>query len=305
MEHSQSSLCSLDIVEAQSGTLDDSLNLSYASLDATNAPDALDHDELRTSPLSDIRKETKQVDKAKTLMQVMLVLYGLLFTIAAYFTQEDSTTGIVISVCVAAILASQMVVFVGYEKLVSRRHEAVVALATQSNTIIDSLFPSTVRDRLLKQADVSARGGSEACEDPVGKTQLFTNVPGISPPPSPEKGSRRLLLRQDVRGKTALKQFLDNGTGQSQTPADPGQPICDLFENCTVLFIDIAGFTAWSADRDPPQVSRSSTVAVSSCASVSNKVLRFLLIKCQGVLFARDIVWRVRRIGWEVKSIQS
>ena len=32
------------------------------------------------------------------------------------------------------------------------------------------------------------------------------------------------------------------------------QPIADLFPNTTVLFADIAGFTAWSSQREPPQV---------------------------------------------------
>lgn len=31
-------------------------------------------------------------------------------------------------------------------------------------------------------------------------------------------------------------------------------PIADLFPNTTVLFADIAGFTAWSSQREPPQV---------------------------------------------------
>jgi len=33
-----------------------------------------------------------------------------------------------------------------------------------------------------------------------------------------------------------------------------GQPIADLFPECTVLFCDISGFTAWSSSRDPTQV---------------------------------------------------
>ena len=31
-------------------------------------------------------------------------------------------------------------------------------------------------------------------------------------------------------------------------------PIADLFPNCTVLFADISGFTAWSSEREPEQV---------------------------------------------------
>jgi class 3 adenylate cyclase len=33
-----------------------------------------------------------------------------------------------------------------------------------------------------------------------------------------------------------------------------GRPIADLFPHATVLFGDIAGFTAWSSTREPPQV---------------------------------------------------
>jgi len=33
-----------------------------------------------------------------------------------------------------------------------------------------------------------------------------------------------------------------------------GKPIADLFTDCTILFADIAGFTAWSSVREPAQV---------------------------------------------------
>jgi class 3 adenylate cyclase len=36
--------------------------------------------------------------------------------------------------------------------------------------------------------------------------------------------------------------------------AENSKPIADLFPNCTVLFADIAGFTAWSSSREPAQV---------------------------------------------------
>jgi class 3 adenylate cyclase len=32
-------------------------------------------------------------------------------------------------------------------------------------------------------------------------------------------------------------------------------PIADLFASATVMFLDIAGFTAWSSEREPEQVS--------------------------------------------------
>jgi class 3 adenylate cyclase len=39
----------------------------------------------------------------------------------------------------------------------------------------------------------------------------------------------------------------------TSTPVEQ-KPIADLFPACTVLFADIAGFTAWSSERDPTQV---------------------------------------------------
>ena len=43
---------------------------------------------------------------------------------------------------------------------------------------------------------------------------------------------------------------LDNETGTSKSSS----PIADLFPNTTLIFSDIAGFTAWSSAREPQQV---------------------------------------------------
>jgi class 3 adenylate cyclase len=48
-----------------------------------------------------------------------------------------------------------------------------------------------------------------------------------------------------------LKSFLK---GDSKDEDVGLQPIADLFPHCTVLFADIAGFTAWSSTREPAQV---------------------------------------------------
>lgn len=50
-----------------------------------------------------------------------------------------------------------------------------------------------------------------------------------------------------------LKTFL-NGGNPNANESDGAQPIADLFPNCTVMFADIAGFTAWSSTREPAQV---------------------------------------------------
>lgn len=58
-----------------------------------------------------------------------------------------------------------------------------------------------------------------------------------------------------VTNNHKIKSFLlggdQSGRGDMQTDE---QPIADLFPHCTVLFADIAGFTAWSSAREPAQV---------------------------------------------------
>ena len=54
-----------------------------------------------------------------------------------------------------------------------------------------------------------------------------------------------------VTNNFKLKSFLNGG---SDIGMQHDQPIADLFPYCTVMFADIAGFTAWSSAREPAQV---------------------------------------------------
>jgi class 3 adenylate cyclase len=57
---------------------------------------------------------------------------------------------------------------------------------------------------------------------------------------SPTKVSK--FLAANVEGKNVTKE------------EKSGQPIADLYPSATVFFADIAGFTGWSATREPTQV---------------------------------------------------
>jgi class 3 adenylate cyclase len=50
-----------------------------------------------------------------------------------------------------------------------------------------------------------------------------------------------------------IKSFLTGSPEAPQSQQDQ-KPIADLFRNTTVLFADIAGFTAWSSQREPTEV---------------------------------------------------
>jgi len=59
--------------------------------------------------------------------------------------------------------------------------------------------------------------------------------------------------------KAKIRTYLNDGDQHSEhtpqeRPSDSNKPIADLFTATTVLFADIAGFTAWSSTREPTQV---------------------------------------------------
>jgi len=137
-----------------------------------------------------------------------------------YPTQEYSSyyltkNPMLISITVAAVFLFTIIMFFLYDRLVERRQRLVLAKATQSTAIVASLFPKQVRERLM------------AMETERRKDEAMNSV------------------------NQSLKQFLNN----NDPSADQGyQPIADYFSNCTVMFADIAGFTAWSSTREPTQV---------------------------------------------------
>jgi class 3 adenylate cyclase len=108
--------------------------------------------------------------------------------------------------------------FLGYDFMNEKRNTAVMENARQTNLIVSSLFPAIVRDRLFKEG----KGG---------------NLEG---------DSKRILATP----RNMLKSFIDDG----QKDISKTTPIADLFPDTTVMFADIAGFTAWSSLRQPTQV---------------------------------------------------
>lgn len=132
---------------------------------------------------------------------------------------------------VAAVFVFAILMFFVYDRLVERRQSLVLRKAVQSTAIVSSLFPKTVRERLMESSHLT-----------------------------PENNNNKTLMGFRERARASKK----GGNSASVVPPalkengelddDDGPPIADLFPNCTVLFADIAGFTAWSSTRDPAQV---------------------------------------------------
>ncbi len=132
----------------------------------------------------------------------------------AFYDSYETSTPIVITMSVAIIFVFTAFMFVIYDRLVERRQALVLQKAIQSTAIVSSLFPENVRDRLMNKTATTTKASSN-------------NKSSFDAPVSRMKG------------------YL--GTGQED--ADNNEPIADLFPYCTVMFADVAGFTAWSSSR--------------------------------------------------------
>jgi hypothetical protein len=141
------------------------------------------------------------------------------YTVSIYPSEafhHSKGSPVVMTFAVAFIFAFAIFMFFVYDRLVERRQRLVLRKAVQSTAIVSSLFPKNVRDRLLQTSNETDMSGSNA-----------------------------------ARRNPRLKSLMGEETKQN---AESSKPIADLFPNCTVMFADIAGFTAWSSSREPAQV---------------------------------------------------
>ena len=138
---------------------------------------------------------------------------------------EDEYTSSVprnMALIVAVTFFAMAATFFIYDRFVRRRNEKVVKAALQANKVVDTLFPANVRDRLLAE-EIEAE-------------------------------------KEEQQGaQTRLKNFLANdgptaGDMETEDIMYKTKPIADLFPETSILFADIAGFTAWSSAREPSQV---------------------------------------------------
>jgi len=124
---------------------------------------------------------------------------------------------------VAGVFLFAAIVFIAYDCLLDLRLKKLSKAATKSATLVASLFPDGVRSRLL---DESAHSSKDVTKSTRGQLRQYLNA--------------------------------DDSTRLSMSGANligiHSKPIADLFPNTTVLFADIAGFTAWSSVREPSQV---------------------------------------------------
>jgi class 3 adenylate cyclase len=131
-----------------------------------------------------------------------------------FMNQNLSSTPMFVTIAVAMVLSFTIIMFLVFNRLVEKRQRLIVNKAADSTAIVSSLFPKQVRDRLLD----ATYGGKL------------------------------------ISGNNRLRYYLSGDLDHHVGIQNNHNPIADLFHNCTVMFADIAGFTAWSSTRGPEQV---------------------------------------------------
>ncbi|KAL7570689.1 hypothetical protein ACA910_017813 [Epithemia clementina (nom. ined.)] len=144
-----------------------------------------------------------------------------------YIQDNASNSALIVSFVIASIFILTGMTFITYDTQVQRRNQIMVHSAARSHKVVASMFPYTVRDRLL-DADEFKSGTEVLSSLQPTKSQL-----------------KRYLLTQTVAayGKVIV-----------QDTVLTSKPLADLFTDTTVMFADIAGFSEWSSVREPAQM---------------------------------------------------
>ena len=211
-------------------------------------------DDSTTTTTTNHNNDTKQSKKKKPLDKVrcgfltILVVTGILVSVGIFYFvryRESNVSSEVdypidtptaVALMMAAVFVIILLLFAIYDTVHQRRNSVLAQQAERSLAIVSSLFPSNVRDRLF---------GNQQEEQDLQQQQ--------------QQGATK--RRGSINGnRNQLKRFLDhdddNDTNKEGTlnAMSVNKPIADLFTDCTILFADLVGFTAWSSVREPCQV---------------------------------------------------
>ena len=189
----------------------------------------------------------------------------------SYVTNQPA----IFTAIIALVFAFTSIVFLLYDILVKRKQSILMNKAVQSGSIVSSLYPKAVRDRLFETnppsmaaTAASATSSINARAEKMGlsKSQVSrrdSNGWKSSSNITNTNGWHHSQLNgQDRANKSQRKLSMGAATAAVDDPPASSaagtfrsfNPIADLYPDTTVLFADISGFTKWSSSKTPAQV---------------------------------------------------
>jgi len=144
------------------------------------------------------------------------------YTLSVYPSQDTENEYVtnqpmIYTIVVACIFLFTSLVFIAYDLLVTRRQEKVMAKAVQSGALVASLYPEEMRKQLFEddKKKKEGKGNKWKVED------------------APEQAAAAMDPDAPVTGSKAVAK---------------------LYDESTILFADLAGFTKFSASRQPEDI---------------------------------------------------
>ena len=153
------------------------------------------------------------------------------FVVYASSTFFDVDTPLLVNftVGIACGILAIMIVFRYLDSTSKQSSDKVISAALKANSILTSLFPKIVRDRMIAEKQLETAH--------LKKTTKATNS----------------IMDEMIQGAASVHPE-DDGSEFGDGLVHRDKPIADLFPATTIMFADIAGFTAWSSVREPTQV---------------------------------------------------
>lgn len=218
-------------------------------------------------PFELVEKETNSVLCLRYMILLMILImcfvlaYGTYAFVGKAEENDDGNSSLngILTAVVSVGFLILLCTFLVYDYMVEKRQDILVNIATKSTAIVDGLFPAQVRDRMMNgtpeipNPDTLSLPNGSVADLTSQADALSSGNTLIIDPNMPSRKSAGAAETTDLQDKNlSVKQFLaENGIFAA---AQSSRPIADLFLNTTIIFADIAGFTAWSSQRDPPQV---------------------------------------------------
>jgi len=133
-----------------------------------------------------------------------------IYSSAEFRTQTESKAPLIFIIVIAAVFIGTGLIFLVYVFLVSNRQSEVMAIAQSANAVVASLFPASVRDEILKNA-----------EEEVNKRA------------SQRREAKRSISRRGNRKAREKKDKLSKQDAPTRS-----KPIADKYPEASVLFAE-------------------------------------------------------------------